>query len=72
MPPIALTDAQLAAVVERARWPCVIEIRSCRRSPEAADTSRTSSSSPMSPSFHAPISRQMHGRHGISPLIELG
>ena len=24
------------------------------------------------PIVHAPISRQMHGRHGISPLIELG
>jgi hypothetical protein len=38
---------------------------------DAAGTSRTSSSS-VEPIVHAPISRQMHGRHGISPLIELG
>jgi len=39
--------------------------RGCRHKPHIKQQS-------VEPIVHAPISRQMHGRHGISPLIELG
>jgi hypothetical protein len=66
MPPIALTDAQARCRHCRGS-PVVLQAVAggCRHKPHIKQQSDE-------PIVHAPISRQMHGRHGISPLIELG